>query len=386
LSSFNLFKTFHCARKMSRPASVSFPLHPAVFCFLSLISFVASDFISQGSTTDFFCESYQSKGVWYEPILKRNDDHHKEDPINLFVGASPRPVIDDDWSVNKTENATTGKATFNYHLINIGFEDAGIYLCDDKVQHRKNVTVIGDRVICKDTQISAKEGDKIQSGCELLVDGPDQVDLAWYIDDEKVQSKLKEVKPEDHSVTTMLDLVAQPEHHAKKAICKYAFEGKVEFECEVPVSVTYAVQVKGGAKSVYHDDTVEAEILVIGNPWPGKSSITVASDDIIAKETTMDELDNGLGVEVTVHVPLTAFEKGQEVTVSVLHNGKTLTSVPIKRPEKGAKVTYIIVIVVLAIAALLLALGVIYFIRRGKSKKENISTEAKDVPLAEQAA
>ena len=48
--------------------------------------------------------------------------------------------------------------------------------------------------------------------------------------------------------------------------------------------------------------------------------------------------------------------------------------------------TYIIVIVVLAIAALLLALGVIYFIRRGKSKKETISTEAKDVPLAEQAA
>ena len=42
----------------------------------------------------------------------------------------------------------------------------------------------------------------------------------------------------------------------------------------------------------------QAEILVIGNPWPGKSAITVASDDIIAKETTMDELDNGHGVEV----------------------------------------------------------------------------------------
>ena len=34
------------------------------------------------------------------------------------------------------------------------------------------------------------------------------------------QSKLKEVKPEDHSVTTMLDLVAQPEHHDKIIVCK----------------------------------------------------------------------------------------------------------------------------------------------------------------------
>ena len=42
----------------------------------------------------------------------------------------------------------------------------------------------------------------------------------------------------------------------------------------------------------------QAEILVIGNPWPGKRTISVTSDDIIAEETTMDELDNGLGVEV----------------------------------------------------------------------------------------
>jgi len=295
-------------------------------------------------------------------------------------------VIDEDWTVNKTDNATTGGSTFKYHLINIGFEDAGIYVCDDKVQHRKNVTVIGDRVICKDTEISTKEGDKIMSACELLVDGPDEVDFAWYIDGEKVPSKFKEIKPEDHSITTMIDLVAQPEHHLQNIVCKYAFEGEVQYECQVPVEVTYAVQVKGEAKSVYHDDSVESEILVIGNPWPGKDAITVASDDIIASETTKDELDNGLGVEVTVHVPLKAFENDHEVTVSVLSKGKTLTSVPIKRPEKGAKVTYLIVIVVLAIAALLLAIGVIYFVRRSKSRNENITTENKDVPMAEQAA
>ena len=46
----------------------------------------------------------------------------------------------------------------------------------------------------------------------------------------------------------------------------------------------------------------------------------------------------------------------------------------------------IIVIVALAIFALLLAFGLIYFMRKGKSKKETISTEAKDVPLAELAA
>ena len=43
-------------------------------------------------------------------------------------------------------------------------------------------------------------------------------------------------------------------------LSRYAYEGKVEFQCEVPVAVTYAVQVKGGAKSVYHDDTVEVRI------------------------------------------------------------------------------------------------------------------------------
>ena len=40
---------------------------------------------------------------------------------------------------------------------------------------------------------------------------------------------------------------------------RYAFEGEVQYECQVPVEVTYAVQVKGEAKSVYHDDSVEVK-------------------------------------------------------------------------------------------------------------------------------
>ena len=38
---------------------------------------------------------------------------------------------------------------------------------------------------------------------------------------------------------------------------------------------------------------------MIGNPWPGKKSLSVKSDHILADQTEMDELDNGLGAEVS---------------------------------------------------------------------------------------
>ena len=44
----------------------------------------------------------------------------------------------------------------------MNFEDAGIYVCDDLVEHRKNLTVLGDRVICKDGALSLKQGDDKQ--------------------------------------------------------------------------------------------------------------------------------------------------------------------------------------------------------------------------------
>ena len=37
---------------------------------------------------------------------------------------------------------------------------------------------------------------------------------------------------------------------------------------------------------------------MIGNPWPGKSAITVKSDHIDESKTEKDELDNGFGAEV----------------------------------------------------------------------------------------
>merc|ERR1719374_322455 len=110
-----------------RSVSVGLLLQSWLFCVLA--SIVTSEFISRGSKTDFVCNSFQSKNGWTEPILNRIDDHHKEDPINLYVGAAPRPVIDADWSVETIENPENPKnASYHYHLKNIGFEDAGIYL------------------------------------------------------------------------------------------------------------------------------------------------------------------------------------------------------------------------------------------------------------------
>lgn len=335
--------------------------------------------------------------MWFNPILMRNDDHHKVDPVTLFIGPDKRPIIDEDWSVNVTQNPLIdGKeagAKYTYDLNNVDFEDAGIYICDEAgvAQHdrRKNITVIGDKVICKDTIIKTKEGETLVSECELPVDGPDEVDLGWFMGVKKLQSTLKPIKPEDHSITTVLDLVAQPHHHAQKIECRYASEGQVQFSCPVPVEVTYKVQVKGTVKSVYHDDTVEGEILVIGNPWPGKASISVASDDIFEDQTEMDELENKLGVDVTVHIPLSAFDKKEEVHVAVKYDGQTLSTVAVKRPKPkaGVSLTYVVVIVVLAVAALLLIILIIVFLaRRSKSQNENIAERGeKDVRLADRS-
>jgi len=357
-----------------------------IFCFVISPSFVRPEFIPLGSTVDFKCQSSVKNGQKFDPILKRNDDHHKEDPRDLYVGLSPRPVIDSDWlPPNKSTNATTDVTTFHYHLTKVGYEDAGIYICDPSTGPKKNVTVIGDDVTCKQKTIRAKEGSIIQAECILPVDGPDEVQLDWYIDDEVVQSERKEVKPEHQQITTVTDLAALPEHHNTNLVCKHSLKGQLNYECTVGLTVTYKPQVKGAAKSVYHDDTVEADILVIGNPWKGKKKVTVESDDIIEEKTTMDELDNGLGCVVTVFVPLSKFNKEHEVYVAVAYDGDTLTSVPIKRPP-GAKVTYIVVIAVLAVLAVLLVIGIIVFIRRSQSRGESVPTEGKDVPLSEQAA
>jgi len=361
------------------------------FCSLLLLapSPIRPEFVSRGATADFYCDSQKSKsGEVYPPILKRNDDHHKDDPVNLFFGDQKRPVIDSDWSVNKTENATTGITRYSYHLENVNFEDAGIYVCDDLVEHRKNLTVLGDRVICKDGAINLKQGELIDSSCELQVDGPDAVDLAWFMNDEKLESKLKPIKPEDHSITISTEVTAQPKHHNQLIECRYSMKGKAQFKCEVSLRVEYPVQIKGKGKSVYHEDFVEAEIHVIGNPWPGKSAITVKSDHIDESKTEKDELDNGFGAEVTVHIPVEAFKENPVVNVIILANERSIGSLDIKPPEKEVKgkVTYIVIIVVLAIAAILLAVAIVYFLRRSKSREEDISTENKNVPMAEQPA
>jgi len=376
---------------MSPPSILSCSSVLCICSFLLLApSSVRSEFVNRGATADFYCDSQKDdKGSVYEPILKRNDDHHKDDPVNLFFGDKKRPVIDDDWSVNKTTNATTGITRYHYHLENVNFEDAGIYVCDDLVEHRKNLTVLGDRVICKDGALSLKQGESIDSSCELQVDGPDEVDLGWFMNGNKLKTKMKPILPEDHSITVSTLLLAQPQHHDQLIQCssnaKYAFKGAAIFNCEVALHVEYPVQLKGKPKPHYDKDFVEAEIHVIGNPWPGKSAITVKSDHIDDSKTEKDELDNGFGAEVTVHIPTEAFKKNPEVNVIVLADGHSIGSVNIGLPETEGRVTYIVIIVVLAIAAIILTVAILCFLRKSKSRKENIS-EPKDVPLAEQAA
>lgn len=375
---------------MSPPASLGCSSVFLCFCSFLLLtpSTVRPEFVSRGATADFYCDSQKdAAGAVFDPILKRNDDHHKDDPVNLFFGDKKRPVIDNDWSVNKTLNATTGITRYHYHLENVNFEDAGIYVCDDLVEHRENLTVIGDRVICEDGAIRLRQGQIIDSSCELQVDGPDDVDLGWYMNGEKLESKIKPILPEDHSQTVTTEVTAQPKHHDQLIQCKHSLNGVAKFMCEVSLHVEYPVQLKGKSKSAYHEDFVEAEIHVIGNPWPGKSAITVKSDHIDESKTEMDELDNGYGAELTVHIPVEAFNENPVVNVIILDNGNSIGSMDIELPEQEVKgkVMYIVIIVVLAIAAILLTIAIICFLKRGKSRKEEIS-EPKDVPLAEQRA
>merc|ERR1712183_384259 len=134
--------------------------------------------------------------------------------------------------------------------------------------------------ICKDGAIRLKQGELIDSSCELLVDGPDEVDLGWFMNGEKLESKIKTILPEDHSKTVITEVTAQPKHHDQVMECRHAIKGEAKFKCEVSLHVEYPVQLKGKSKSVYHENYVEAEIHVIGNPWPGKGAISVKSDHI----------------------------------------------------------------------------------------------------------
>jgi len=345
--------------------------------------FVRPEFVEKGSTKDFYCKSVQKNGRLYKPILKRNDDHNQVDPIDLFVGSDPRPIVDEDWTANVTKNATTGIETYHYKVENVAFEDAGIYKCDEVAAG--NVTVIGEKVTCKEGAIKTKQGEKIKTTCTLPVDGPDEVDLGWFNKKDRLESKMPEPKLEDHHITAELDITAHPDHHGATIACRYTSKGEVKFQCEVSLDVEYPVQLKGKGKSHYQEDKVEAEIHVIGNPWPGKKSLSVKSDHILADQTEMDELDNGLGAEVTVHIPLSAFKNTQVVNVIVMSGDDVIGTTDIELPAKEGKVTYIVVIVILALAAILLVIGIIFFIQRSKSRGEPVAQDEKDIKMDEGA-
>jgi len=357
------------------------------FLLATLTRFGQSEFIPRGSNTTFICESQKDKdGRIFEPILKRNDDHHKLDPVNLFVGSAPRPIVDSDWSFAISKNATTGIDKFYYYLDNIDFEDAGIYVCDDVVEKKRNFTVVDDKVVCKEGAIRTKQGSKIETSCTLGVDGPDPVELGWFLDGEEQKSQLKEILPADQSITSMIEIVAQPDHHNQKLQCRSNSKwekGAVKYTCDVSLDVEYPVQIKGQTKSVIHNKQVEAEVRVIGNPWPGKGMLKVVGDDIDKIE--IDELDSGLGAEVTVHIPTSAFKKKAKSTVIIksIVNDELIGSIDVQLPKTTGTTAYIAIIVVLAVVALLLVIGIVVCLKRKKNNKDEAT---KDVPLAEQAA
>lgn len=354
------------------------------FLLVSLLFvYVRPEFVEEGASKDFYCKSVQKNGKLYKPLLKRNDDHNQVDPIDLFVGIDPRPIVDEDWSVNVTKNASTGIETYHYQVVNVEFGDAGIYKCDDVPAG--NVTVIGDKVTCKEGAIKKNQGESIQTTCTLPVDGPDEVDLGWFNKNERLDSTMPKPKLEDHHITAELDITAQPDHHGTTITCRYTSKGEAKYQCVVILDVKYPVQLKGKPKSHYQEDKVEAEIHVIGNPWPGKQSLSVKSDHILEDQTEIDELDNGFGAEVTVHIPLSAFEKSQVVNVIVMSGNEVVGTADIELPAKEGKVTYIVVIVILALAAILLVIGIIFFIQRSKSRGEPVPQDEKDIKLEEGA-
>lgn len=359
------------------------------FCLSSLLfstfSMVNSEFVSQGSTTDFFCEQKEGDST---PILRRNDDHHQDEAAILFFGSEKRPLIDDDWTANKTFNATSKVTKYHYHIKNVDFEDAGFYMCDlGQLYNKRNLSVIGHKIDCGSGGIEVKQGEPIERTCELPVDGPDPVSLGWFMNGHVVESKMKAVLPEDRSVSVTTDLTALPEHNDQTLECRFSVKSKEKFDCEVKLRVTFPVQLRGNEKSVVHGKYVETEIHVIGNPWVGKSALSVASDHIDESKTEMDELDSGYGAEVTVFIPVTAFNDNPKVNVLVKSKGSPLGSVDIELPSNKAAMTYIIVIVVLALAAILLVVLLAVFLKKRNSRQEEISSEGKkDVPMAEQPA
>jgi hypothetical protein len=120
----------------------------------------------------------------------------------------------------------------------------------------------------------------LKAFCELPADGPDSVNLGWFLKGKKIESKQKLTKPEDTTIISELDVEAAPIHHQKKLECRFITDVKTNLisvqSCFVDLDVKFDVQIHS-YKNIKHESTLETVVKVIGNPWPGKKDIQVVA-------------------------------------------------------------------------------------------------------------